>query len=98
MAQRERLSRNLRWLLALAGAVVFLDTLFFSAIAPLLPHYVDELGLSKTAAGILSAAYPAGTLLAAVPAIWVASRIGVKGTLLAGLGLLAVSSVAFGLG
>ena len=98
MAKRPRLSRELRWLLALAGAVVFLDTLFFSAIAPLLPHYARDLGLSKTAAGILSGAYPAGTLLAAVPAIWVASRIGVKGALLLGLGLLAVSSVAFGLG
>src|SRR4051794_10571943 len=98
MAERPRLSRELRWLLALAGAVVFLGTLFFSAIAPLLPHYARDLGLSKAAAGILSGAYPAGTLLAAVPAIWVASRIGVKGALLLGLGLLAVSSVAFGLG
>src|SRR3954454_14619466 len=98
MAERPRLSRELRWLLALAGAVVFLDTLFFSAIAPLVPHYARDLGLSKAAAGILSGAYPAGTLLAAVPSIWVASRIGVKGALLIGLGLLAVSSVAFGLG
>ena len=98
MADRPRLSRELRWLLALTGAVVFLDTLFFSAIAPLLPHYARDLGLSKASAGILAGAYPAGTLLAAVPAIWVASKIGVKGALLTGLGLLAASSVAFGLG
>src|SRR3954454_15829157 len=87
-----------RRLLVLTGAVVFLDTLFFSAIAPLLPRYAEEFGLTKGAAGVLSGAYPAGTLLAAVPAVWVASRIGVKGTLIIGLVGLAASSVVFGLG
>src|SRR4051794_40728620 len=82
----------------LTGAVVFLDTLFFSAIAPLLPRYADDFGLTKAAAGVLAGAYPAGTLVAAIPAVLVAMRIGVKGALLLGLGLLAVSSVAFGLG
>src|SRR4051795_2520592 len=88
----------MRRLLVLTGAVVFLDTLFFSAIAPLLPRYADDFGLSKGAAGVLAGAYPAGTLVAAIPAVLVAMRIGVKGALLLGLGLLAVSSVAFGLG
>src|SRR3954470_14870292 len=88
----------MRRLLILTGAVVFLDTLFFSAIAPLLPRYADEFGLSKAAAGVLAGAYPAGTLVAAIPAVLVAMRIGVKGALLLGLGLLAVSSVAFGVG
>src|SRR5215212_1699799 len=88
----------MRRLLVLTGAVVFLDTLFFSAIAPLLPRYADDFGLSKAAAGVLAGAYPAGTLVAAIPAVLVAMRIGVKGALLLGLGLLAVSSVAFGLG
>ena len=50
----------MRKLLLLASAVVFVDTAFYAAITPLLPHYVDELGISKSAAGILSAAYPAG--------------------------------------
>src|SRR5436190_23172443 len=88
----------MRRLLILTGAVVFLDTLFFSAIAPLLPRYAHDFGLTKAAAGVLAAAYPAGTPVAAVPAVWVAARIGVKGALLLGLGLLAASSVAFGLG
>ena len=88
----------MRRLLVLTGAVVFLDTLFFSAIAPLLPRYADEFDLSKAAAGVLAGAYPAGTLVAAVPAVLVAMRIGVRGALLLGLGLLAISSVAFGLG
>jgi predicted MFS family arabinose efflux permease len=87
----------MRRLLVLTSAVVFLDTLFFSAIAPLLPHYAHVFGLTKGGAGVLAGAYPAGTLLAAIPAIWVANKVGVKGALLIGLGLLAASSVSFGL-
>jgi predicted MFS family arabinose efflux permease len=71
--------------------------MFFAAIAPLLPHYASELGLSKSAAGVLTAAYPAGTLAGSLPAGWLATRIGLKPTVLAGLGLMSVSSVVFGL-
>ena len=45
----------MRRLLILVGAIVFVDTLFFAALTPLLPHYVDELGLSKAHAGLLAA-------------------------------------------
>jgi MFS family permease len=77
--------------------MVFLDVAFFSAIAPLLPSYVDELGISKAAAGILSAAYAAGTLVGAMPAGWVASRTGPRRTVIAGLLLLGCASLVFGL-
>ena len=83
---------RLFWLVA---AVVLVDTMFFAAVTPLLPQYSDELDLSKTGAGVLAAAYPAGTFAAAVPAGWLAARWGVKPTLLLGLGLLGVSSLAF---
>jgi len=52
--------------------------------------------LSKSAAGGLTASYAAGTLLGALPSGWLAGRVGGKATVLTGLGLLAVSSVAFG--
>ena len=84
--------RRLFWLVA---AVVLVDTMFFAAVAPLLPHYSDELDLSKTGAGILTAAYPAGTFLGALPAGWLAIRWGVKPTLLTGLAMLGFSSLAF---
>jgi MFS family permease len=87
----------MRRLLLLVGALVFIDTLFFAALTPLLPHYVDELGLSKTGAGVLAASYPAGTLVAAVPSGVVTARIGVRGTALAGLAVLVVTTVVFGL-
>ncbi|HEY1854632.1 MAG TPA: MFS transporter [Solirubrobacterales bacterium] len=87
----------MRRLLLLASAMVFLDVAFFSAIAPLLPSYVDELGMSRAAAGILSAAYAAGTLVGAMPAGWVASRVGPRRTVIAGLLLLGCASLVFGL-
>jgi len=86
----------MRKLLILASAMIFFDVAFFAAIAPLLPEYVDELGLTKAQAGVLSAAYAAGTLLASLPAGYVASRIGPRRTVIYGLLVLGVSSVVFG--
>ena len=57
----------MRRLFLLVATVVFVDTMFFAAVAPLLPHYSDELDLSKTAAGVLTAAYPAGTFAGSLP-------------------------------
>jgi len=88
----------MRRLLLLASAVVFVDTAFYAAITPLLPSYAADLGLSKSAAGILSAAYPAGTFLGALPGGWLAARAGVRPTVLLGLGIMAASSVAFAFG
>jgi MFS family permease len=85
-----------RRLFLLVSAVVLVDTAFYAAIAPLLPHYADDLGLSKTAAGVLSASYPAGVLMGAIPSGWLATRVGVKPTLLLGLVLLASTSLVFG--
>ncbi len=87
----------MRRLFLLVAAAVLVDTMFYAAIAPLLPSYQDDLGLSKTAAGVLSASYAAGTLLGALPAGWLAGRVGAKRTMLLGLGLLSGSSLVFGL-
>lgn len=76
--------------------MVFFDVVFFSAIAPLLPEYVAELGLSKAEAGVLSASYAAGTLFFALPAGFLAARLGAKRTVIAGLLLLGCASVVFG--
>jgi MFS family permease len=85
----------MRRLFLLVSAVVLVDTMFFAAVAPLLPHFSDELDLSKTAAGVLTAAYPAGTFAGALPGGWLAARWGVKPTLLLGLALLSVTSLVF---
>lgn len=87
----------MRRLVILASMMVFLDVVFFSAIAPLLPEYADDLDLSDAQAGILSASYAAGTLLAALPAGFVASRVGPRRTVIWGLCMLGLASLAFGL-
>jgi len=85
-----------RRLLILASAMIFIDVAFFAAIAPLLPEYVDDLGLSKAEAGVLSASYAAGTLLGSLPAGYVASRMGPRKTVIHGLLLLGLASLVFG--
>jgi predicted MFS family arabinose efflux permease len=85
----------MRRLFALVATVVLVDAMFIAALVPLLPTYVDELGISKAAAGVLSASYAAGTLLGSLPAGLLAARAGVRPAMLIGLGLLASSSVAF---
>jgi MFS family permease len=87
---------SVRRLLVLVSAIMLVDTMFFAALTPLLPHYVEELGLSKAGAGVLTAAFGAGTLAGALPAGVFAARLGVKPTVLVGLGLLSATSLAFG--
>ncbi|MGI9019106.1 MAG: MFS transporter, partial [Solirubrobacterales bacterium] len=82
-------------LFILVACVVITDTMFFSAITPLLPEYSDELGLSKTAAGILSASYAGGTLLGTFPGALLAARVGMRQTVLAGMLLVAGSCLVF---
>jgi MFS family permease len=86
-----------RRLVLVVGAVVFVDTMFYAAIAPLLPGLANELHLSKLSAGAMTAAYPAGTLIGSIPGGLFAARFGPKLTVCAGLTLLACSTLAFGL-
>src|SRR6476619_613673 len=85
----------MRRLFPLVAAVIMLDTMFYAAITPLLPEYADDLDLSKSAAGVLTASYAAGTLIAALPSGFLAAKIGSRQAMLVGLALIAVSSVAF---
>ncbi|MDO8213989.1 MFS transporter [Conexibacter sp. CPCC 206217] len=88
----------MRRLLLLVGTIVLVDMMFYAAITPLLPDYADRYGLSTTAAGVLGAAYAAGTLLAALPSGLLAVRWGPRRTVLLGLTLMAVASLGFAFG
>jgi MFS family permease len=78
--------------------LVFLDALMLTALTPLLPQLVSDLGLSKAQAGILSAAYPAGALVAALPAGLLANRFGPRLTVQVGLISAAAGCFAMALG
>ena len=86
----------MRRLLLLVGAIVFVDTMFFAALTPLLPEYADEHDLSKAGAGLLAAAYPLGALLGGIPGGIAAARLGVRPTVLIGLAGMAVTTLTFG--
>jgi MFS family permease len=87
----------MRRLVLLLSAIVALDIMFFAALAPLLPHFVSEYGLSKGAAGLLSASYAAGVLAASVPGGMAAARFGPRQAALGGVALTAAASLAFAL-
>ncbi len=80
----------------LVASIVLVDTLFFAALTPLLPHYADRIGLDKTGAGVLAGAYPAGAFFGAIPSGIVAARLGVKPTVLVGMTFVALTTAAFG--
>jgi len=70
--------------------------MFYAALTPLLPHYVNELGLSKAGAGVLTGAYAVGALVGGVPSGLLASWAGVKPTLVVGLLGMVTTTVLFG--
>ncbi len=88
--------RGLRRLVAVCCLVLIADLALVQVLAPLLPYYADKLGFGPAESGRLVAAFAVGSLVAAIPAGMLCSRIGVKATVVVGLLLMAGASVAFG--
>src|SRR6476659_3192352 len=87
----------MRRLLLLVSVLVFVDTMLYAALTPLLPRFAHELALSKDQAGVLVAAYAAGALLGALPGGLAAMRIGPRSAVLVGLAWVGLASVGFAL-
>jgi len=87
-----------RRLVILVGSVVLLDTLFYAALAPLLPSLSSQFGLDKGGAGLLVGIYPIGTFLGALPAGWATARFGPRPTILVALVVMAAAALVFAFG
>ncbi|HET8527461.1 MAG TPA: MFS transporter [Gaiellaceae bacterium] len=81
----------MRRLLLLVAVLVFVDTMLYAALTPLLPHLVH----SKSRAGILVAAYAAGALIGGLPGGVAAVRIGARRAVLVGLTGMGLASLGF---
>jgi MFS family permease len=80
----------------LVCGVIGVDSIFFTALTPLLPHYAAAAGLSKAGSGLLVAVYPAGTLIGSLPSGVIVARFGDRAVAVLGLALMAASTLVFG--
>src|SRR5689334_14595146 len=85
-------------IVVLVQALVLFESMLYSVVTPVLPHYAHTLGASKASIGLLVAPYPAGMLPGALLGTWIARRAGVRRTTLVGLLLFSASIIAFGFG
>src|SRR5262245_651926 len=65
-----------RVLAAYVGGLVGAQMTLATVLTPLLPHYAQLAGLSKSGAGFLMAADPAGSLLGSLPGGMITGRLG----------------------
>jgi MFS family permease len=80
-----------RRLLLLVSVLVFVDTMLYAALTPLLPHLAHD----KGRAGILVAAYAAGALIGGLPGGVAAVRLGARRAVLVGLTGMGLASLGF---
>lgn len=84
-------------LLALVSVVIFVDTMLFGALIPLVPGYAEQFDLTKLEAGLLFAAYGAGALVGGIPGGILGGKIGPKRAVVVGLVVLGLASIGFSL-
>ena len=78
--------------------MVVVDTLFYTAIGPLVPLLARTYGLSKAEIGTMSGPFGLGAIARSVLSAYLVGRIEVRPVAVAGLLALSAASLAFGLG
>ncbi len=74
---------------------MFVDSLLYLAIVPLLPWYANRFDLSTFEVAFLLASYPITFLLATVPAGWIAGRVGPRRVVIAGTSFFVFATALF---
>jgi MFS family permease len=82
--------------IVLISVLLGFESVLYSVLTPVLPHYQHAFGASKPAIGVLAASYPAGMLPGALLGGWIATRAGVRRTTALGLLVFTGAIVAFG--
>jgi predicted MFS family arabinose efflux permease len=77
------------------SAVFLAESAFYAVVPPLLPRLAADAQMTTAEIGVLVAAYPAGVMIAAIPAIALVGRAGVRFATAVGMALLILATVAF---
>lgn len=96
-AARDRRGPERRTVVLMSVLLGF-ESVLYSVVTPLLPHYEHQFSVSKPAIGVLAAAYPAGMLPGSLLGGWIATRAGVRRTTVVGLLLFTAAIAPFGYG
>ncbi|MGI9116233.1 MAG: MFS transporter [Gaiellales bacterium] len=83
-----------RLFLAVA-ATMFVDSLLYLTVVPLLPWYSERFDLSKLGAAVLLAGYPVTFLLVTAPAGWLSSRVGARRVVIVGGAFFVAATILF---
>ncbi|MGH2934816.1 MAG: MFS transporter, partial [Gaiellaceae bacterium] len=81
-------------MLAVACVAICLTSFTLGTVAPLLPHFKEQMHSSLYAA-LVVAGHPIGSLLAAVPTLLLSRRVGLPRVIVAGGAIASVASVPF---
>lgn len=77
----------------LLNGSLFLETLVYGLLAPLVPYYAETFGANQVQLGLLFAVYSLSLLVASFPAGMACDKIGYRPVLLSGMMLLIISTL-----
>ena len=89
---------NARFAIVVCALGALGESLFYTALAPMLPSLDEQLNLGHEVAGLLVAGYAIGYVLGTYPAIRLAASIGPRWTAVAGVLLVALATAIFAIG